>query len=334
MDDKIDFVITWVDGSDPKWQKEFDYYSSKDNREINTDTCRYRDWGTLKYWFRGVERFAPWVNKIFFVTYGHLPKWLNTDNPKLVIVKHEEFIPAEYLPTFNSNTIEFFFHKIKGLSDYFVYFNDDMFLIDSVSPDRFFKNGLPCDIAQMACMNHPKPDLFDSSVFLAMALINSHFDKKTAIHNNLWKWYTPTSPRLSIYNYQFHRLSKFPGFRMNHLPQGYLKQTYNEVWKYCEEHLRRTCSDKYRSYGDVAFWLIRYWQLASGRFTPYKIFKDGEYYDIKDTTISTISTCIMQQKKKLICLNDTPIQMNYDNNKKKILDAFEFILPDKCAFEL
>jgi len=334
MDDKIDFVITWVDESDPKWRKEFEFYSAKEGRTINTDACRYRDWGTLRYWFRGVDKFAPWVNKIYFVTYGHLPKWLNTDNPKLVIVKHEEFIPAEYLPTFNSNAIEFFFHKIEGLSNRFVYFNDDMFLIDSVSPDRFFKNGLPCDIGKMACMNHPKPDLFDSSVFLAMALINSHFDKKTAIHNNLWKWYTPFSPRLSRYNYQFHRLSKFPGFIMNHLPQGYLKQTYDEVWKYCEEHMRRTCSDKFRSYGDVAFWLIRYWQLASGRFVPYDIFKDGKYYDIKDTTISTISTYIMHQKIKLICLNDTPIQMNYDNNRKKILDAFGFILPDKCSFEL
>ena len=293
MDNKIDFVITWVDNSDPKWRKEFEYYSAQERRTIVTDACRYRDWDTLRYWFRGIEKFAPWVNKIYFVTYGHLPKWLNTDNSKLVIVKHEEFIPAEYLPTFNSYTIEFFFHKIKGLSDRFVYFNDDMFLLDNVSPERFFRNGLPCDIALMACMNHPEPSIFDTSIFLATALINLHFDKKTSIHNNLWKWYTPFSPRLSRDNYQFHRLSKFPGFKMNHLPQGYLKQTYNEVWKCCEEHLRRTCSDKFRSYGDVVFWLIRYWQLASGNFTPYKIFKDGQYYAIKDTTIDAISTCIM-----------------------------------------
>ena len=96
MVNKIDFVITWVDDSDPKWRKEFEYYSAKESRCINTDTCRYRDWDTLRYWFRGVEKFAPWVNKIYFVTYGHLPEWLKTDNPKLVIVNHEDFIPAEY----------------------------------------------------------------------------------------------------------------------------------------------------------------------------------------------------------------------------------------------
>ena len=334
MEEKIDFIITWVDGDDPKWRKEYDYFSSKEGGSVNADACRFRDWGTLKYWFRGVEKFAPWVNKIYFVTYGHLPEWLNIGNPKLVVVKHEDFIPHEYLPTFNSNVIEFFFHKIKGLSEHFVYFNDDVFLIDRVTPERFFKKGLPCDIGQMACMNHVKPDVFDSSVFLAMALINLHFDKKTAIHNNLWKWYSPVNPKSSRHNYQFHRLSKFPGFVMNHLSQGYLKQTYDEVWKCSEEHLKRTCSDKFRSYGDVCFWLLRYWQLASGRFTPYDIFKDGKYYDITDTSISKISTCIMQQKMKLICLNDTPIQMNYNNNKKAIIEAFDAILPNKCGFEL
>ena len=334
MIDKIDFVITWVDDSDPKWRKEFEYYSAKEGRCINTDKCRYRDWDTLRYWFRGVEKFAPWVNKIHFVTYGHLPKWLNTDNPKLVIVKHEDYIPHEYLPTFNSYTIEYFFHKIKGLSDRFVYFNDDMFLIDSVFPNRFFKKGLPCDIGQIACMNHAQPNMFDSSVFLAIALINSHFDKKTAIHDNLWKWYSPVYPKISIGNFHFRKFSKFPGFKMNHLPQGYLRQTYDEVWKNCEEHLVRTCSDKYRSYGDVCFWLIRYWQLASGNFTPYNIFEDGKLYNITEEKIGDIDNCIRHQKKKIICLNDVESTLKFKEYKQIILEAFETILPNKSSFEV
>jgi hypothetical protein len=165
-------------------------------------------------------------------------------------------------------------------------------------------------------------------------LINLHFDKKTAIHNNLWKWYTPEYLKISRNNFRFRKFSKFPGFKMNHLPNGYMKQTYEEVWKCCEEDIKRNCSHRFRSYGDIAPWLLRYWQLASGRFTPYDIFKDGKYYDIKDTTISTITTYIMYQKKKMICLNDTPIQMDFDNNRKKILEAFDAILPEKCSFEL
>ena len=85
MREKIDFVIMWVDGSDPKWLAEKNKYSEK-KVSIDDGINRYRDMNLLKYWFRGVEKYTPWVNKIYFVTWGHLPKWLDTSNPKLVIV--------------------------------------------------------------------------------------------------------------------------------------------------------------------------------------------------------------------------------------------------------
>ena len=104
MNNAIDFVIPWVDGSDPAWIKEKQLYSNNIQKEDDGREIRFRDWGTLKYWFRGVERYAPWVRKIHFVTWGHLPEWLNTNTPKLHIVNHRDYIPAEYLPTFNSMT--------------------------------------------------------------------------------------------------------------------------------------------------------------------------------------------------------------------------------------
>lgn len=102
--EKIDFVIIWVDDRDPEWQKSYEEYSRKEFGDVRS--IRFRDWGTLKYWFRGVEQFAPWVNKVFFITCGHYPKWLNLDHPKLKFVKHSDYIPQKYLPTFNANTIE------------------------------------------------------------------------------------------------------------------------------------------------------------------------------------------------------------------------------------
>ena len=129
MNDKIDFVMIWVDGNDPEWRKEKDKYSNKVDNNTDNREARFRDWDNLQYWFRGVEKFAPWVNKIHFVTCGHLPKWLNTENPKLNIVKHKDFIPEKYLPTFNSHTIELNLHRIKGLAENFVYFNDDLFIV-------------------------------------------------------------------------------------------------------------------------------------------------------------------------------------------------------------
>lgn len=142
-EEDIDFVITWVDPEDPEWIAEKALYT--DTNANNTDNVRYRNWDTLRYWFRGVEQYAPWVHKIFFVTYGHLPQWLNTRNPKLNIIKHSDYIPGAYLPTFNSHVIENHMHLIPGLSDRFVYFNDDMFIVRKTHPTDFFKQGKPCD---------------------------------------------------------------------------------------------------------------------------------------------------------------------------------------------
>ena len=114
------------------------------------------------------------------------------------------------------------------------------------------------------------------------------------------KWYNPSSFRTMIQNFIYYRQSKFPGFYDHHLPQGYLKETYNVVWNNCEDDLRRTCSDKFRSYGDIAHWLIRYWQLASGKFSPYNMCKYGRVYFLKEKNISESVDCICYQKKKIV----------------------------------
>ena len=138
MNSKIDFVLPWVDGNDKAWQEEKNKYSGK---KTDSGNCpeRYRDWEQLKYWFRGVEKYANWVNKIFFVTCGQKPEWLNEKNEKLVLIEHSDYIPKEYLPTFSSHTIELNMNRIPGLSEQFVYFNDDVFIINEVKKNDFFE---------------------------------------------------------------------------------------------------------------------------------------------------------------------------------------------------
>lgn len=334
MTEKIDFVITWVDGNDPAWREERDHYAEVEHRAIDNSNVRYRDWETLMYWFRGVEKFAPWVNRVFFVTWGHVPAWLDTNNPKLQIVKHEDFIPAEYLPTYNSNVIEFYFHKIKGLSEHFVYFNDDMLILDDLTPAMFFRNGLPCDTGGMRSSNHK--GMFGASIYLAITLINEHFNKRKVIRKHPFKWFNFSYPYYIICNLLFLFISGdfFPGFIAHHIPYGYLKETYDDVWAHCEKDLKRTSANRFRSYGDIAFWLIRYWQLASGKFHPYNIIKNGRYYAIDERTLSEITDCIRGQKARLLCLNDYEETKNYEEAKSKILDAFNSILPEKSSFEL
>ena len=333
MDNKIDFVITWVDGNDPAWRAERDRYAGVECGSEGGAQSRYRDWETLRYWFRGVEKFAPWVNKIYFVTWGHVPEWLNTAHPKLQIVNHSDFIPAEFLPTFSSNVIEFYFHLIEGLSERFVYFNDDMFLLKSVKPSRFFRRGLPCDIGGMTFNIHN--GMFGASVLLSKTMINKHFNKQQVVRQHWSKWFNWRYLPASLLNVAclLFRKDEFVGFLNPHLPQGYLKTTYEELWSKCSKEILRTSRSKFRDYGDLAPWLIRYWQLASGRFEPINPFNDGVYYLVDDNNVSEIVSCIRQQKKRMICLNDSEHISNFEETKSRIMEAFEMILPDKCGFE-
>ena len=98
----IDIVLPWVDGNDPVWRAEKNEYDAAGS----ISDVRYESWDNLQYAFRGIEKYMPWVHKVFFVTWGHLPAWLNTACEKLVIVRHSDYIPQKYLPTFNSNVID------------------------------------------------------------------------------------------------------------------------------------------------------------------------------------------------------------------------------------
>ena len=220
----IDFVIIWVDGNDPEWRKVKNQYVPKAIGEDDQEV-RYRDWDNLQYWFRAVEKYTPWVNKIHFVTWGHLPKWLNVDHPKLHIVNHKDYIPEEYLPTFNSHTIEMNLHRIEGLAEQFVYFNDDMFINAPMQPEDFFVNGLPCDTFALDCIYWGK-DSAGPYNGNDMAVINTYFPKKKALKENWKKWFK--------LRYGLNNLYKtlvlcpwrwFPGFYYQHLPNSFLKST-------------------------------------------------------------------------------------------------------------
>ncbi|MBX4777370.1 capsular biosynthesis protein, partial [Klebsiella sp. CVUAS 10191.3] len=126
----IDFVVLWVDSDDRRWQNDFLHYKTiySDTYKLAITPSRFRDMGLFKYWFRAVENYAPWVRKVHLVTCGQVPTWLDKSYHKINLVPHSDIIDEKYLPTFNSRAIEVNIHKIKDLSEQFVYFNDDMLL--------------------------------------------------------------------------------------------------------------------------------------------------------------------------------------------------------------
>lgn len=141
----IDLVYLWVNGNDPEWQAKRNAVIGKtvEHSAVNCDG-RYADHDELRYSLRSVEKYAPWIRKIFIVTDNQIPSWLDTSNPKIQIVDHREIMPEVCLPCFNSNVIEHFLCEIPGLSEHFIYANDDMYINRPVSPSTFFTpDGLP-----------------------------------------------------------------------------------------------------------------------------------------------------------------------------------------------
>lgn len=138
---KIDLVYLWVDGSDKTWQAKKNAALEKAGKQHSASSVRATRWADhdeLLYSLRSVAKFAPWINHIFIVTDNQKPQWLNTDHPKISIVDHTAIIPRDKLPLFNSNAIELFLWKIPGLSEHFLYANDDMFFGSAVEPGFFF----------------------------------------------------------------------------------------------------------------------------------------------------------------------------------------------------
>ncbi|MCM1227308.1 MAG: stealth family protein [Clostridium sp.] len=334
MNNEIDFTITWVDGNDEKWKNERNKYKSeKQKNKTDDNESRFRDWNLLKYWFRSVELYAPWVRKIHFITCGHLPEFLNVNAPKLNIVKHSDYMPEEYLPTFSSNPIELCMNQINGLSEQFVYFNDDTFLNNKVEPEDFFKNGKPCYEAVEACIvAHDIDEIYSHIMLNNISVINHRFNKRSVIKKNFFKWYNLKYGTDVIRNICFAPWAYFQNIANKHLPVPILKSTIDKVWKDEYEILHKTSMNRFRSITDVNQYLFRYWDIMSGNFVPKK--QNGMAYHISDNDISNVKTDILKGTHKMICINDTKYLDDFENVRTQIDNTFLQRYPNKSSFEI
>jgi UDP-N-acetylglucosamine-lysosomal-enzyme len=170
----IDVVYTWVNGSDLRWKRERDYWyqrwilepdrldptiGRRQEGDLDDDgnaarENRFRDNDELRYSLRSLEKYAPWVRRIHLVTDGQVPTWLDLDNDRIRVVKHSDiFENTSHLPVFSSSAIESNLDRIPGLSDLFLYFNDDVFLGAPVWPEDFITpSGVQC-----IYLSHPVP---------------------------------------------------------------------------------------------------------------------------------------------------------------------------------
>lgn len=334
QNDKIDIVYLWVDGSDKKWRETRNFWYDKINHKTveyanNLNDSLYRDNGELKYSLRSVFECAPWVNHIYIVTgFNQVPKWLNTNNPKISIVPHEKIMPENALPTFNSNAIDMCIPNIPGLSEKFIIMNDDTFFNKPVLPSFFFdKRGR------------------------TKVLFNSH--RKHPNDVNLWMTqldgYTKTLVNSAKIIEDVFGPKLYFG-RPSHGIDPYLKSSWIECLNnpIIKKQVDNQINNKFRTADEIQRWTFNLYALMTGRakFTHARARKYGKhkitgfiynllhFNSVKKSNIVCTNAVYAKSailKSPIFCLNDSA------DNTPEILHAnakfLEERYPNKCEFE-
>ncbi|MBJ7687545.1 capsule biosynthesis protein CapG [Weissella confusa] len=315
IEEKIDVVIPWVDGSDPIWNKKKNEYLSGNDESVDEmkSNNRFDDYGTLKYLFRSIEMYMPWVNNVFLVTDHQVPKWL--DVARVKVVDHTEFIDGE-LPTFNSNVIVTSVYKISELSENFILMNDDLVLWNRNLPEDYFINELPVDVLVENSVV-PFQDGFFHISQNGTALVNKIFNKREVMKNNFRKFFNLKYGFNQVRTLLSIPYGGFVGFYNPHLALAYRKSDFKNFEKIGMLELRNTWSNRFREPSDINDWAVRYYRNVKGDFVPGKL--NGLYLTVGDFK----KTVKVGPKVKMLVINDDGVR------DEEILHNLEKILNDK-----
>ncbi|GAA3709694.1 stealth conserved region 3 domain-containing protein [Zhihengliuella alba] len=189
IDFSVDMVFSWVDGNDPEFQR---YRASFQENVVvgegDDAEARFRQINELKYALRSLHMFAPWIRHIFICTDSPVPEWLDAEHPKITIVRAEDhFRDPTVLPTFNSQAIESQLQHIDGLSEHFLYSNDDMFFGRPLGPDTFFSPGgvtkfIEAETRIGLGSNHIDRSGFENAARVNRRLLKDRFGRITTRH--------------------------------------------------------------------------------------------------------------------------------------------------------
>lgn len=329
----IDFVVTWVDGNDPAWQKErAEYFGETELKASGNGVCRYRDWASFRYWFRAVEAYAPWVRYVHLVTWGHVPEWLNRECPKLKIVNHRDFMPAEFLPTYNCNPLELNLFRITDLSEHFVYFNDDMMLTRPVSPEEFFINGMPRHTGVAVPWINRDNELPYHLFFNGFGLANRKNNIRKCIQNHPEKFFSHVYGSMLKYNVDAWRSEGLPGMHFTHMGVPFCKSSMGRTWVKYEKECIQTCNYRVRDIHQLTHQIYSIEDILQGNFVPAR--NDwGTIVNIEN--VDAIQWAYESRQYKMICLSDrdnmTEEEVVSVNNQ--LTSFFEEIFQKVSAFE-
>ena len=316
----IDLVYLWCDINDNAWNdKRLKYLSHGnllDQQAIND--CRFINNDELKYSLRSVAQYASWINHIYIVSDHQTPNWLNTNNQKITMINHEDILPVNNLPLFNSEAIETALHKIPNLSEHFLYSNDDSFFGDNVYPWDFFNYK---GQAIVRLLNNPKKNKIEKSQY------SQHID------------YMQQLAKKTLGRMFYHQ--------PHHNIDAYLKSEFKNCVAYYDDLVLSTSQQRFRQ--DPAFQrsIIAYWMISSKKGVQKNIKKWKSKLLNKIPFLSVIikqdSVCcnissikglkrLRNIKPKMFCLNDC--EKATQNDRESAKSFMKELFPYKSEFEL
>ena len=292
----MDIVITYVNGLDPEWQKSYEQATNTPILEK-----RFRDWGTLKYLMRGIETNMPFIRKVHLVvaSESQVPDWVNRKQVNIVL--HKDIIPAEYLPTFNCNPIEMHLHRIAGLDEEYLYFNDDFFPVKPCEATDFFKDG--------------KGILGISRHIFAL---------------NMFKHICRNSNCVAHKALGLKHSICF--LRPQHICSPMLKSVCEEVYNKVKDDIVSTLTIT-RESNNLNQYLFLDYMYLTGKLINRRLSK--KHFSLGVASEEKIRKFLENPTHKLACINDVQMsEERFKETQKVLLETFEKILPDKSKFEL
>ncbi len=303
----IDIVYTWVDSNDPKWIAK----KKKHSETSSTFDPRFVEYDQLRYSLRSLFSYCKFIRTIYLVTDSHVPYWLDTDDERIKVIDHKEiFDNQECLPVFNSVAIESNLHKIDGLSEAFIYMNDDVFFGSPVCKGDFiFPNGV-------------------GKLFLE--------DVPNAI-GEIFDDYEDTK-KLSLYTVKTFRekYGSSPNFWPLHAPMIKFRSVMEEINCVFEDVMERTSSSRFRSNDTVSPMYLLHSFLAyyKGKLLESKIANRYLSTDALDfnSKIRQIRDDVKKGRVKTFCIND---HRSVDGMSiKKVQETLDELFPVACPWEL
>lgn len=312
----VDYVFTWVNSDDEDWKKMYNEFNPVKKTDANS-ISRFLSRDELMFSLRAIEEYAPWVRKIHVVSNCKPPKWLDVNNVKINWVDHSEIFDEDCLPTFSSHSIEATIHKIKELSNHFIYSNDDFILSRPVSKNDFFEPNGNCKIKfekwgnVNGIVKKGDPDYLNAARNCQLLLEKEFGVKPSQLH-----CHAPQAMRVDI-------LSEMEG-------------------KYSIS-FDKTRKNKFRDVSDIAVtgFLFHHYAYLSGRgvkdYTPTMLIqRNHNYIERFEKILNQKNKTIFSNNGRYLsfCVNDgadSHLDEKWNVNLNKFLDDY---LSNKSQFEL